>query len=134
MSTKRMVKLLMAEGVQRNDAAAFVGTYQKLKFKPVIRQFPELIVPPAVVIPPRRIETSCFVSQIAQSKLELAYCTADRENWIKRRLVENMMQHLLNSGVVEFIHKEYAAEVVFTAKMRVLPPETVDVYTLGQWG
>lgn len=50
MRTKKMIKQLMAEGVQRNDAAAFVRAYHKLKFKPVIRQFPELIVPPLMPI------------------------------------------------------------------------------------
>ena len=133
MSTKRLTKLLMAEGVQRNDAAAFVEIYRKMRNRAVIKLFPELVAPPAVVIPPRRIEPSCFVSQIAQSKMELN-CTADRQQWIKRRLVENMMQHLLNSGMVEFTHKEYAAEMVFTARMQVLPPQVREVYTMGNWG
>lgn len=45
MSSRRTIKKLMAAGIQRNDAAAFVKTYNKIKAAGMTNLFHEWICP-----------------------------------------------------------------------------------------
>lgn len=132
-NTRRMIKLLMAEGVQRNDAVAFVKAYHKVKDKSVVRQFPELIVPPPMPISTKTIYPETCAAQHVVSKMDLRLWSIDYDRYIKHKLLEKMAHGLVSRGFILFENKEYAADVVFTAKLRVLPPETVEAYTLGNW-
>ena len=134
MGTKKIIKLLMAEGVQRNDAAAFVRAYQKLKFKSVIRQFPELIVPPPMPIRTQTIYPKQYAAEFVLSKQEIRSGSFDYERYVRHKLSEKLARGLEYSGFILFEHKEYAEDVVFTAKLRVLSPDGLEVHTLRGWG
>ena len=134
MSTKRAMKMLMAEGVQRNDAAAFVRAYHKLKDKPAIKLFPELIVPSVPLVRTQTLYPSQYAVQHVLPKTFMGEGTIDIQRYMKRKLTEKLVEGLVNSGFILFEHKEYANEVIFTAKIRVLPLEATEAHTLGEWG
>lgn len=133
MGTKRMIKLLMAEGVQRNDAAAFVRAYHKVKEKPAIKLFPELVNPPAPLVRTKTVYPSAYAVQHVMPKAYISSAPIEVEHYVKGKLVEKLANGLQSSGVILFEHKEYANDVIFTAKIRVLPPEASEVYALGSW-
>ena len=160
MGTKKIIKLLMAEGVQRNDAAAFVRAYNKVKHKKVIREFPELILPrPVVPIHSETMQPVTYAVQRVVSKREMESDAIDWDRYITDKLANQLAAGILRSGMILLERKGVANDVIFTAKLRILPPEALpssdlaharppsprgrlgalspeekEIYTLGKWG
>lgn len=129
MRQKKLVKQLMAAGVQRNDAAAFVKTYRAVKDAGLTRLFPELELPPAPVIQTRTVRPERLCAKYTVDSYEMNYRggSVDWDAYMNKRLVKELAHRLKDSGLVCFSKRATPLWTEFCAEVRVLPMDAKEV-------
>ena len=128
---KRIAKQLMAIGVQRNDAAAFVRTYRKIMDANREDLFPE-IIKPVVPVQFKAVNVSPY-------RLRVSVTVSDREmEWhcqhpddLKRRAVDTLASRLadeLAKGTMKIEHRKVNGAVEFIGTVNVIHPIEWDKY------
>lgn len=109
MKQQKIVKQLMAIGVQRNDAAAFARAYRKIMYNKREDLFPEIIKPvmPMVgVVHNHRVETIRASSIVNR---QMAFPCVDNEEFttmITERLSDELAKTLIQSGAAALSIKQ----------------------------
>lgn len=131
MTNKKIAKQLMAIGVQRNDAAAFARTYNKIKDAKREDLFPgivEPVMPPNVVYkhyPAQKLRATYEISNVEKRLLFMSQEDLLRE--VRCKLVHDIANALLESGAVqvescERPHSGIAGCTQFRATVHVVMP------------
>lgn len=132
MSSRRTIKKLMAAGIQRNDAAAFVKTYNKIKAAGMTNLFPEMDMPfpepPFKIhqetIHPIRLSTRYSIDRIELQRVGVI----DFERYIKKRLTDSIVHEIRESNAIKFTKTEIGMQIYLDAQLDVLPPVYVEGY------
>lgn len=120
----------MAAGIQRNDAAAFVRTFHKIKALGMTNLFPEMDT--AIPELPFKIhqETAHPIqlrSEYSMDRMDLQLAgSIDFVRFIKKRLIDSIVHEIRESNVVKFTKREMDWQVCLVAQLDVLPPVAVE--------
>lgn len=125
MKSRRIIKKLMAAGIQRNDAATFIKTYRAIKAAGMGELFSEMNTP--IPAPPeiyqRTIKPVQLKTTNSINKLELERASAiDLRLYIKDRLTKELIRGIQDSGAIKFTMREMPYSVDFSAEIMILPP------------
>lgn len=124
MSRKKLIKQLMAVGISRNDATAFVRTYRKVKDTGMDRLFHMMEMPPEPVIRTRTVRPERLRVKYTIDKYEMENRGAiDWDAYMEDRLIRQLAQRLKDSGVVCFYKRATPLWTEFYAETNVLPPD-----------
>lgn len=102
MRTEKLKKQLMAIGVQRNDAAAFIRCYRKIQRSDKVELFraimnPEPPIRPEIInVVPHALQVECAVSQ---NEL-FTHKAVDLEAIVRERLSRQLADGLMDSGAM----------------------------------
>lgn len=126
MTNKKIIKQMMAIGVQRNDAAAFAKTYRKIMDAGLEDLFPEIIKP---VMPVRyRVENYNLTTLRAQCTVPdiqmelLADSQGDLYRRVTGKLATLLADELVNSGAMKISAEKVRFGVQFTGDVKVVFP------------
>lgn len=142
MKKKKAVKRLMAMGVQRNDAAAFVATYRaieaagKAHLLPVALQPVPEFAPRMVIVKPQTFAMKYTVTNTQRQQI-----SEEEEKWHKNKMARDLGSELLRKGYIKIVSSpspHYAVKppdiwdhqpaiecieaTEYFASIRVLPP------------
>lgn len=109
MKQQKIVKQLMAIGVQRNDAAAFARAYSKIMYAKKEDLFPEImkpVMPMVGVVHNHRVET-IRASSIVNRQMAFP-CVGNEEftTMITERLSDELAKTLIQSGAAALSIKQ----------------------------
>lgn len=108
MDRKRKVKRLMALGVQRNDAAAFVTTYQAIVAAGKGHLLPDVLHPtlPAIPMVRTNYQPQRFAVTMRRStKPDLCWDPSPREDFYKKLAKETGLA-LLDAGAITITRRD----------------------------
>lgn len=122
MKNKKIVKQLMAIGVQRNDAAAFARTYRKIIAAGRRDLFPEMEFPIPKVVQTAPVRTLGVT--ILRHRYDLARMAAVNVNeHIRMAIAQELAQHLVLSPYVKYQYRDLiTGDVEIRALVRVVDP------------
>ena len=127
MQNKKIVKQLMAIGVQRNDAAAFARTYRKIKATKMEALFPEIMGPamPQVVYEHYPAQMLRAVVEMTDEKIiGLAADGVDMKQYVGEKLAKEIANHLYSSGVMQIESRiMHTNSTRFVATVHVVLPQ-----------
>jgi hypothetical protein len=130
MSSRRTIKKLMAAGIQRNDAAAFLRTYHRIKTAGMTNLFPEMDTPipePHFRIHQETIRPLRLSTRYSIDRMELQRVGAiDFERYIKKRLTDSIVHEIREGDAIKFTKHEAGWQIHLDAQLTVLPPVYVD--------
>lgn len=127
MKNKKIVKQLMAVGVQRNDAAAFARTYRKIKATKMEALFPEIMGPamPPVVYKHYPAQQLRAVVEMTDAKIRgFSADGVDLKQYVGEKLAREMTNHLYSSGVMQIESRRvYPNSTQFVTTVHVVLPQ-----------
>lgn len=130
MKHRKTVKKLMALGIQRNDAAGFVSTYNKLAATGKLGALPEVVFEMRPVNPiasEQKKIVSFATRQVISDNDSLMGWAEPERLWekIEQRMVKELCEGLMRSGLVHMERRRYETYggcTEFIAKIRVVEP------------
>ena len=126
MKKKRIVKQLMAAGIQRNDAVNFVETYRKIKNKKMDFLFSDLIVKdipaPKIFTETRRVQRMVANHTESRERVEGVNAIV-YESFIKDCMAGELVRKLLKIGAAKFSKYETLYGYEYILEFGVVIPE-----------